>query len=271
MIIIKLIGGLGNQMFQYAAGRRAAHINKTELKLDISWFQNPEGAIKRDYLLNIFNIQESFANKEEINKLKGGNQGLWQRLCKKFFKIKDNVYLEGYWQSEKYFKDIENIIRKEFTFKAAPDNVNQKMLDRITSCDSISIHIRRGDYVVDGKTNRFHGVCDLDYYFKAVGLVAKQVKAPHFFVFSDDPTWVKQNLHLEFPCVYVDQNFGKKDYEDLRLMLSCQHNIIANSSFSWWAAWLNANPDKIIIAPKKWFAGKSIDTDDLVPASWIRL
>ncbi len=271
MIIIKLIGGLGNQMFQYAAGRRVAHVNKTNLKLDTTWFQNTEGAIRRDYLLNIFNIEEVFATREEINKLKSENQSLWFRFYKKFSKIDDNVYLEGYCQGERYFKDIENIIRKDFTFKDSPDKVNQKMINRIKSCDSVSIHVRRGDYIFDEKTNRFHGVCDVGYYLKTVDLIAKKVRNPHFFVFSDDPTWAKQNLRLKFPCIYVDHNTGKKDYEDMRLMSNCKHNIIANSSFSWWGAWLNQNPNKIVIAPKKWFRDKSIITRDLIPQSWIKI
>ena len=271
MIITKLIGGLGNQMFQYAAGRRAAYVNKTELKLDTSWFKNPDGAIKRDYLLNVFNIEEVFATKEEINKFNVRNQGLLTLFYKKILKINNNTYLEGYWQSEKYFKDIKDIIRKEFILKNKADVANQKMIRQIKNCDSVSIHIRRGDYVFDEKTNKYHGFCDLDYYLKAVVLIAKKVKNPQFFVFSDDPIWVKQNLHLKFPYLYVDHNTGKKDYEDMRLMSECKHNIIANSSFSWWGAWLNKNKDKIVIAPKKWFRESSINTKDLIPKSWIKI
>lgn len=290
MIITKLIGGLGNQMFQYAAGRRAAHFNSTELKLDITGYGKQSGITPRKYTLQIFNIEENFASESEINKLKKSN--FIQKVLKKIhpvftkksyvrekshnfdpniLKIGDNSYLEGYWPSEKYFKDIEDIIRKEFTLKDKPDAINQKMISRIKNCDSISIHIRHGDYVYDEKTNKYHGVCNLDYYLKAVASVAKKVKKPYFFMFSDDIKWVKQNLHLEFPCVYVDHNTGKKDYEDLRLMSACKHHIIANSSFSWWGAWLNQNPDKIVIAPKKWFRDKSIDTKDLIPQSWVKI
>lgn len=295
MIVTKLIGGLGNQMFQYAAGRRAAYVNKTELKLDTSWFKNPEGATKRDYLLNVLNIREAFATKEEVNKLKGENQGLlvlcYKEILKfakpyykqsyviqRFFhfdknilKVNDNTYLQGHWVSESFFKDINNIIKREFTFKDKPDSANQKMINRIKSYDSVSVHIRRGDYVIDAKTNKRHGICDLGYYIKAVDLIAKRVKKPYFFIFSDDTNWTKHNLRLEFPCVYVDHNIGKKDYEDMRLMGLCKHNIIANSSFSWWGAWLNQNPNKIVIAPKKWFRDKSINTKDLIPQSWIKI
>lgn len=295
MIITKLIGGLGNQMFQYATGRRAAYINKAELKLDISWFKNSEGAIKRDCLINTFNIKGVFATEEEINKLKSEDQGLFTLLYRRFLRftkpyhkqsyilqrffhfdpnilyVQDNTYLQGHWVSEKYFKDIENIIRKEFTFKDKPDATNKKMINKINNCNSVSIHIRRGDYIFDKKTNKRFGVCDIRYYFKAVYLIAKEIKDPHFFIFSDDPLWAKQNLHLKFPCVYVDHNTGKKAYEDMRLMSYCQHNIIANSSFSWWGAWLNQNRNKIVIAPKKWFRDKSINTKDLIPQSWVKI
>lgn len=295
MIIIKLIGGLGNQMFQYATGRRAAYINKTELKLDTSWFNNPEGAIKRDYLLNVFNIKEIFASKQEIDKLKGKNKNLLVLFNKKFskitkpyykqscvvqrffhfnkniLKVSNNIYLQGHWVSEKYFKEIEEIIRNEFIFKDKPDKANQKMISRIKNCDSVSIHIRRGDYVTDQKTNQFHGIIDLNYYFRSIEYITSKIKSPHFFIFSDDLQWAKQNLHLKFPCVYVNHNIGKKDYEDMRLMSYCQHNIIANSSFSWWGAWLNKNSDKIVIAPKKWFRDKSINTKDLIPQSWMKI
>lgn len=292
MIITKLIGGLGNQMFQYATGRRAAHINNTLLKLDITGYNNQVGITPRKYMLDIFNIHASIATKEEVSLFNIHSKNRIQRnlhriilfflrryyirqkttgFTTEFLTVPDDSYLDGYWGSEKYFKDIEDIIRKEFTFKSKPDDINQKMINQMKNCDSVSIHIRRGDYVNDKKTNQFHGVCDLDYYIRAIALIAKKVNNPKFFVFSDDPQWAKQNLHLKSPCVYVDHNTGKKDYEDMRLMSKCRHNIIANSSFSWWGAWLNSNKNKIVIAPKKWFNDKSINTKDLIPNSWIKI
>ena len=290
MIAIRLIGGLGNQMFQYAAGRRAAYVNGVPLKLDIGGYKNQTGITPRKYMLSIYNVQESFATEREINKLKKNN--IIQRILKKIYpvstkksyirekdhnfdldilKINDNSYLEGYWGSEKYFKDIEEIIRNEFTFKNKPDPTNQKMISRINNCNSVSIHVRRGDYVKDEKTNKYHGVCNLRYYLKSVAFIAKKIIKPQFFIFSDDPLWTKQNLHLKFPSIYVDHNVGRKGYEDMRLMSKCKHNIIANSSFSWWGAWLNNNKNKIVIAPKKWFNDKTIDTRDLIPKDWARL
>jgi len=295
MIISKLTGGLGNQMFQYAVGRRIAYINNTSLKIDITGYENQLGITKRTYLLHVFNAKEDFANSEEIDKLKKSNKIFINKYFLKFtkqkipyynqsyiqekhyhfdksiLKIGDNVYLEGYWQSEKYFKDIENIIRKEIIFKKEPDEINKKTIDKITHSNSVSIHVRRSDYVYDKKTSEFHGFCDLDYYHKAVSTIAKRVEKPHFFIFSDDPLWVKQNLILKYPCDYINHNVGKKDYNDLKLMSNCHHNIIANSSFSWWGAWLNKNPKKTIIAPKKWFRNPKINTEDLIPQQWIRI
>jgi len=290
MIITKLIGGLGNQMFQYAAGRRAAHFNNTLLKLDITGYEKQTGITPREYMLHIFNIQENFSSINEINGLK--NNSFIRKVFRKinpFFQnnsyikekyfhfdpsilnIGDNSYLEGYWVSEKYFKDIENVIRKEFTFKNKPDVVNKKTINRIRNCESISIHIRRGDYVSDPKTNQFHGVCDLNYYHQAIKYMTSKITNPYFFFFSDDPKWCKANLRLEYPTIYISHNLGKKDYEDMRLMSECQHNIIANSSFSWWGAWLNQNKNKIVIAPKKWFRDESIDTNDIIPESWSKI
>ena len=289
MIITKLIGGLGNQMFQYAAGRRAAYVNNTSLKLDIFGYEKQVGITPRKYALNIFNIQENLASESEISKLKKNNN-LLQKILKKIYpvfinksyikekshnfnseilKISDNSYLEDYWASEKYFKDIENIIRKEFTFKNKPDELNKAVIDKMTHCDSVSVHIRRGDYVNDKKTNQFHGICDLKYYYRSIDYFTNKINSPQFFVFSDDIKWAKQNLHLKFPCVYIDHNTGKKDYEDMRLMSECKHNIIANSSFSWWGAWLNQNPNKIVIAPKKWVNVEPNPHPNILPNAWI--
>lgn len=290
MIISKLIGGLGNQMFQYAAGRRSAHVNNTQLKLDITGYEKQIGITPRKYLLHIFTIQENISSINEINRLK--NKGFIRKVIKKInpflqnnlyikeryfnfdpsmLNICENSYLEGYWVSDKYFKDIENTIRKEFTFKDEPDVTNQKTINQIRNCESVSIHIRRGDYVSDPKTNQFHGVCGLDYYHQAIKYMTSKIKNPYFFVFSDDPKWCKTNLQLKYPVIYVSHNLGKKDYEDMRLMSLCKHNIIANSSFSWWGAWLNKNKNKIVIAPKKWFQDKSINTNDLIPESWTKI
>jgi hypothetical protein len=184
--------------------------------------------------------------------------------------LKNNVYLDGYWQSDKYFSDIETIIRNDFSFRDEPTETNRRMLDHISSCESVSVHIRRGDYVTLPEANAFHGLCSLSYYQSAVGLLAGQLEKPVFFVFSDDIAWAKENLTFGFKAHFMDHNGPERGDEDLRLMSACHHHIIANSSFSWWGAWLCANPEKIVCAPRKWF-NKDIDTPDNLPASWLKL
>jgi len=292
MIITKLIGGLGNQMFQYAAGRQTAIANNTELKLDITGYDRQIGITPRKYMLDIFNIHASIATKQEIKLFNNHSKHRIQRnlhlimlsllrrhhirqktsgFARKFLTIPDNSYLDGYWGSEKYFSDIDDIIRKEFTLKNKPDKTNSELIRHIKNCNSISIHVRHSDYVTDQKTHDFHGVCELSYYIKAISLITKKIADAHYFIFSDDQKWCKANLRLEYPTVYVSHNLGKKDYEDMRLMSNCKHCIIANSSFSWWGAWLNKNPNKIIIAPNRWFMKETINAKDLIPKSWIKI
>jgi len=295
MIITRLTGGIGNQMFQYAAGRRLAVKNNAELKLDVGVFKNYTDGTPRKYNLRAFNIAENFASEEEIRKLKNSKESALSLIKKKIgFKtsslkgkrfiaekhfhfdpeilsLGNSVYLEGYWQSEKYFADIEDVIRKDFTVKIPPSEENQKMTEKIQSENSVSLHIRRGDYVADKKTNQFHGCCSLDYYAEAAKIIGKKISNPHFFVFSDDIAWAKENLKLDYPMTFADINDDEHSFEDMRLMSLCRHHIIANSSFSWWEAWLNSDPEKIVIAPKKWFNDPNIDTSELTPEKWIRI
>ncbi|MDP1766805.1 MAG: alpha-1,2-fucosyltransferase [Methylotenera sp.] len=184
--------------------------------------------------------------------------------------LKDNVYLEGYWQSERYFHEFSNKIREDFTFKLPFSKQNTEIADRIGKVNALSLHVRRGDYANNSKTLATHGLCSLDYYRAAIQLIIKQVENPHFFVFSDDIAWVKNNLKIDFPHLFIDHNLGAESYNDMRLMSLCKHNIIANSSFSWWAAWLNTNPQKIVIAPQDWFSNK-VNVSDLIPHGWIRI
>lgn len=295
MIIAKLIGGLGNQMFQYSAGKSLAVRNNTELKMDISGFKDQSSlATPRVYALNVFNIQENFASNEEIGKFKNNSQSknvtYIQKIIAKIFDntkgkyfiepkfsfnsemlaLKKNVFLDGYWQTEKYFKKIEDVICKEFTLKEEFSVEDKKIVQEIKNSNSISLHIRRGDYVADLMTNKFHGICSLEYYAEAVKYIAKKVENPVFYIFSDDIEWVKDNFKIDFPMKYISDGI-LKDYEELILMSYCKHNIIANSSFSWWGAWLNKNHEKIVIAPKQWFAKNNIDTSDLILETWIRL
>ena len=289
MVVVKLMGGLGNQMFQYAAGRALAHAFNTSLKLDISFLSDNtprHNVIQRPYELSVFNIKEQFPNKKEVQKFTTGRVALSDRLTFRtytlykephfhfapdFLKLKPSVYLDGFWQSEEYFKAIKETIVEEFSFKEKPEGGNKQISDQISGTNSVSIHVRRGDYISNPYTNSYHGTCDLKYYQLAIEIIAQRVTDPYFFVFSDDIEWTKEHLVIDYPSQYVDQNNGDKSYEDLRLMSTCKHNIIANSSFSWWGAWLNSYPDKIVVAPEKWFNNSENNTKDLLPPSWIKV
>lgn len=276
MIITKLIGGIGNQMFQYAVGRRLSYIHKTKLKLDISELKRLK---TRKYELDCFDIKGEVIEGQKrslvdriIKRLKNEQNIYFEknfRFDQAVLNLPDNVTLAGYFQSERYFSDIEEIIRKEFSFKLSPVGKIRPVLRKVRSSESIAIHFRRTDYIDNKKFFYYHGVCSLDYYREAISLIATKLKSPEFFIFSDDLIWVKRNLKMEHPAFFVDLN--DKDYEDLRIISSCRNQITANSTFSWWGAWLNENKNKIVIAPKVWFADKSINTEDLIPPSWIRI
>ena len=181
------------------------------------------------------------------------------------------MYLNGYWQSEKYFKSAENKLRSELCPVNQLSEAGRKMLDEILHCPAVSLHIRRGDYITNPSAAAVHGVCPLDYYYSAVRHIAAHVQNPRFFVFSDDPQWAKGNLRIGFPVRFVETNGPNNGLEDMWLMKSCRHHIIANSSFSWWAAWLNDSRDKIVIAPRVWFLDRKLDDSNLIPEQWHRI
>jgi hypothetical protein len=298
MIIMKIIGGLGNQMFQYALGRSIALKNNVELKVDISGFDSYK---LHSYSLDKFNIVENIATEKEVKKFTQWKIEVRDDIKKYYkifdntfdyiipyykrkyvkernytfdyniLKIKDNAYLDGYWGSEKYFLEIESIIRKDFTLKQESDLSNLKIADKILDTNSISVHFRRGDYVADQKTNEIHGTCSLDYYYKAIEDICKYVLDPHFFIFSNDPLWVKENFSIPYPMNLITVNGPEKNYEDLHLMSLCKHHIIANSTFSWWGAWLGKNKDKRVYTPKRWYNVDYINQQDTFPESWYKI
>lgn len=269
MIITKLSGGLGNQMFQYAFGRALSIRNKTEFKLDLSNYRSNKE--QRVYVLGVFGISTPLAT-------------FWERLTTKKILEKNSTYdagvtslvsglFTGNWQSEKYFSDFADTIRKDFELK----NVGQKYEEHVASLEtkktqgetSVSIHVRRGDYATDARTLAKHGLLPIDYFVNAMNTVKGKVKDAHFYIFSDDIDWIRKHFNLSEKITFVSKH-DMSDAEQLILMSKCEHNIIANSSYSWWAAWLNANKNKIVIAPKEWF--KTIaDTTDLIPSSWLRI
>jgi hypothetical protein len=185
----------------------------------------------------------------------------------KLHQINGDLVIEGYWQSERYFADIADRLRHELQPIHPPPNEVSGLLDQIAKENSVSLHVRRGDYISCSRAAAHFFVCDLAYYERAVAMVAERVLNPVFFVFSDDPAWVAKELRIDFPMVLASRPQSWPDYEDLRLMSHCMHHIIANSSFSWWGAWLNPNSNKIVVAPSRWFRVEK-NTKDLIPPGW---
>ncbi|MFA7658462.1 MAG: alpha-1,2-fucosyltransferase [Candidatus Gastranaerophilaceae bacterium] len=273
MLIVSLLGGVGNQLFQYASARAISIRTGMELKLDITEFDDYK---LRKYELGNFNIQENIASVNEIvwmlkrkrlfqqNYFKEKNN----RFMPELLKIKHHAYLEGYFQSEKYFKDVEQIIRQELTFKNLDFIQNQDIFKELRQKNSVSIHIRCGDYINDSKNEKIYNVCTMKYYQSAIKYILERVENPAFYVFSDDIAWVVRNFK---PDVDVKILNIENWQEDFYFMQNCKHNIIANSSFSWWGAWLNSNPDKIIVAPDRWFNGPKSSYKPIVPNAWAKV
>lgn len=290
-VITRLNGGLGNQLFQFSAGLSLALRLNCKLKLDLTEFSSDP---LRHYELDKFCISAEMASPEEVSRVivnptrfqRGYSRlliklgyGLDRIALKEnkfsyneiFNNIRHPVYLCGYWQSQNYFMDSEQELRKELNMAGDLGNASKKFLEEILQCASVSLHIRRGDYVTNPSAAAVHGICSLGYYNTAVNHIGNLVKNPVFFVFSDDLQWAKDNLRCHYPMQFVDANGPDRSVEDMWLMKSCKHHIIANSSFSWWGAWLNERPDKIVIAPRVWFLDRKIDTRDLIPEKWHRL
>ena len=291
MILVKLNGGMGNQLFQYAMARRVSVKSGLPLYLDT---QKYETCTLRKYTLQHFNIDALYAEPEDkwrlhihrkldpiafIHGLLDRKRPLHKRriIQEPSFRfeptlldIRTPAYLDGDWQSPKYFQDIEETIREDFTLKALPygNTLEASHLIRDTP-GSISIHIRRGDLASDPHTNQTHGTLPMEYYAQALAQLKKQLKNPTAFLFSDDPQWAKENLPAQgIPLHPIDHNTAETAHFDLHLMSQCQHHIIANSTFSWWAAWLCNNPDKTIRYPQTWFKDSPHDTSDLFPDTW---
>jgi len=289
MIIVRLMGGLGNQLFQYAAGKSLAEHHNTELKLDINTYLEDD---LRSYELKHFAVSAKIASSQEINDLLHKNRlPGFRRIAarteaakpyyrrskydephfhydRNFFEALKNVYLRGYWQSECYFRNISAIIRREYQVIHPLKDRNAELAEMLQNSNSVSIHVRRGDYVTDEKTHRFHGISRQRYYLRCIEWIENKVNNPVFFVFSDDIPWTKAHLKTSPSLVFADHNTPGTACEDLRLMSLAKHHIIANSSFSWWSAWLCQNPGKIVVAPRQWFNASTHDTKDLIPRGW---
>lgn len=280
MVIVKIIGGLGNQMFQYACGRALAEFYHVHLQLDLRGFKKYK---LHQYLLDKFSITAKTANESELikivhpehqflKKLFGQQRNEYRVIREKSLAYDPaltahgpNIYLDGYWQSEKYFINIRDIILKEFQLRQPLDLENYQYLNSMTSSQSVSLHVRRTDYI----NNPLYEKCTLNYYQQALATIAKRSPNLHLFVFSDDPDWVKNNIKTSFPTTFITNNIGKANYLDLVLMSKCHHHIIANSTFSWWGAWLGSRTDGVVIAPNVWYTDPTKNTKDLLPTDWI--
>jgi len=291
MVTVLLSGGLGNQMFQYAAAKSLATRLNTPLSIDLYTFRKKTLATIRPYELDIFNIvdiPETISTKAKfVTKARPFIQKhrpffqkfgiftdtyaiLYQPV---FENITGNIIMSGYFQNEKYFKNIADDLRVDFSFKNPLTDKNTQVAEQITNKQSIAIHIRRGDYLNANSQSNFV-ILDKAYYESAIEYMTNHIAKPEFFIFSEDFDWIKENLNFKgYPVTFIDWNKGKDSYMDMQLMSLCKHNIIANSSFSWWAAWLNSNKDKIVIAPELWFREEEKNKllDDFYPEGWIKI
>lgn len=290
MIVVRLQGGLGNQLFQYAMARGMAARSGCAIVLDDSFLRTRRaGVTQRAYELGQYGLAARPANRLERVLLSARTKRPLRPLFEKgvlpssftyyrepgfFFdddvlNVSGDVILEGYWQSEKYFTHVADRLRNEIrAYGGRASHLTSLRECLAADRTAVSLHIRRGDYVSNESNSTFHGVCSLDYYREAVESIQARVGKPTFYVFTDDPDWAKENLWFSHHLVSGSSRFSPQD--ELDLMSRCSHHIIANSSFSWWGAWLNPSQEKSVISPKRWFAS-DVETRDLIPDSWIRL
>lgn len=283
-IIIQLKGGLGNQMFQYAAGRALSLHRKASLLLDIASYEPKQAKM---FALDAFNIEAELATSAVLQTF---HQGILSRILrrvlppggrtvykephfhfdKNFLLYRAPLYMKGYWQSWRYFQATEAIIRSDFRFREKFAPAVEAKARVLQNSNSVAMHFRRGDYTSTEAVN-YHGICGPEYYQQAVEWMMNKLPDSFFYIFTNDPEWVRDNLPENIHCEILSGTLSHTQFEDLYLMSQCRHQIIANSSFSWWAAWLNNFGGKQVVAPAQWFAETKLNTTDLVPESWKRL
>jgi len=288
MVIVRLTGGLGNQMFQYATARALADRLGAELLLDTRAFVRTlafRAYTRRAYALSPFRLRARVASPADLKHWPAWvvDIGMRLRLARPLFRrwhfesaitydpslrtLQQPVCLVGYWQSERYFIDNADRIRADFTLRQPLAGANASLLKLARSNDSVGLHVRRGDFVSLDHAAQMHGLCSIDYYRRAIDLVRNSRPQCRFIVFSDDPEWARAELPLDPSSVFVTGN-GPNPEQDLALMSACKHHILANSSFSWWAGWLGYSPEQIVIAPAPWYANPELDTRDLAVSRW---
>ena len=292
-IIAQIQGGLGNQLFQYAAARAIAHHYQSDLLLDINWYQHHhEDVTPRQYQLENFQIFETANFSGETPSIpKRWRRLLQERLCvspfifvekqhyffdKKVFDLnlpsRQDLYLMGYWQSYKYFDDIRSLLQHELGLKFALDAHHQAYFEAITQSSSTMLHVRRGDYVSLHSASRVHNVVDLAYYHRAMKKALEYDPSAQFFIFSDDLEWAKGHLPYQERLTYIEPREGRDDVvKELSLMRACKSHILANSSLSWWGAWLKKYDGGFVIAPSRWVNDRNVTLDDLFPTNWLCL
>jgi hypothetical protein len=294
MVVVRLLGGMGNQMFQYAAARRLAHVLGAECQLDVSSFDVYR---RRPYALDAFLVKGEFAKREDVASLNPLLQrGAFGRLSLRIkhrlglprgwtvlfenslrplnnavLNASGNVYLAGYWQSEKYFLDIEDTIRDDFRIAHELDENAREVAARIESCESVAVHIRRGEFINDPEASRLHGTCSAAYYQRCFDYLAGRIGRVHLFVFAEDESWARKNLKISFPAEYVPYRPENESWQNMRLMSLCRHHVLANSTFSWWGAWLGQRAGGIVLAPERWVQDDRYDTSDLIPSRWVKI
>jgi Glycosyl transferase family 11 len=295
MITVLLSGGLGNQLFQYALGRSLSLKHHTSLTLDLGYLnsklQLDQLATYRRYELDVFELPVlttdliftgkflyPFAKAEHrLRKfiLKKKHQYILEDRSgwdQQVMQAPDDSFLEGFFQSEKYFQTASDTIRADLAFKKTLSGKNAELSREILSRNSISLHIRRGDYIRLKYNLQKHGITPFSYYEAAISEMKSRFHDAHYYIFSDDPAWVRDNMQPDIPYTLADANqTADTAWIDMQLMSQCRHHIICNSTFSWWGAWLNARPDKVVIAPRQWFVDPSINATHILPDSWIKL
>jgi hypothetical protein len=291
--VVRLNGGLGTQMFQYALGRALEARTGARVSYDLSFFTQAHGIhVQRAFELPVFGITVPEAGPALVRSAKHGGSawraglaGIHPSLARErtfqeqvdfvfdpsVFAVHADTYFDGYWQSEQYFAPIADVLRQVFTFKRPLEPSAVGQAERIETSTAVSLHVRRGDYVTHAATNAYLATCGPEYYARAVAHVAERIVDAQFFIFSDDPAWARAHIQAPGTPVFIEGNVGDKSYVDMQLMSRCQHHIIANSSFSWWGAWLDPHPHKVVVAPTRWLRDPARSTPDLIPSTWTRL
>ncbi len=286
MVIVKIYGGLGNELFQYALYRKLQSLGK-EVSCDILALEHVRGMGLP--VIDVFpGVDIKSADEGCRRKLGDVSRSLPARVKRRLWLKRshvreerprhfqpevfgmDQVYLEGYWQSERYFRDIREELLKEFAFPEPADRRNRELAEKMGQEVSVSVHVRRGDYLMGKNKEIYGGVCTDAYYDRAVAYFQEKFRNPHFYFFSNDPKWVAERFR-DIRMTAVDWNQGAQSHWDMYLMSRCRHNVIANSSFSWWGAWLNGHREKEVVAPKFWFNPKAATAVDTVCEGWIKM